>query len=84
MSKLACYWMDGTDGPDGTGVGRGWDEGPTLAGAGTVAPPLALEGRRAAGSGGWHQLRRCCKGTEYLCQSSKIIQIGCIQIGTNT
>ena len=26
-------------------------EGPTLAGAKTRAPPLALEGRRAAGSG---------------------------------
>ena len=36
------------------GLGRGWEgremEGPTLAGAGTGAPPLDLEGQRAAGS----------------------------------
>ena len=57
---------------DGTLVGRGWD-GPTLAGAGTGAPPLDLEGQRAAGSGGCHQLRWYCKGAEYLCQSNKII-----------
>ena len=25
MRKLACYWLDGTDGTDGTGVGQGWD-----------------------------------------------------------
>ena len=30
-------------------------EGLALAGAGTGAPPLAIEGRRAVGSGGWHQ-----------------------------
>ena len=39
---LAVYWlkrMDGTDGLDGTLVGRGWD-GPTLAPVGTGAPPL--------------------------------------------
>ena len=35
---------DGTDGMDGTLVGRGWD-GRMLAGSGTGAPPLALEGR---------------------------------------
>ena len=80
---LAGYWLDGTDGLDGTLVGRGWD-GPTLAGARTGVPPLALERRRAVGSGGWHQLRRCCKGVDYLCRSSKIIQIDCTQIGTNT
>ena len=55
---LAGYWLDGADGLDGKLVGQGWD-GPTLAGAGTGAPPLALEGQRAVGSGGWHQLRRC-------------------------
>ena len=38
-------------------------EGLALSGAGTGAPPLAVEGRRAVGSGGQHQLRRCCKGT---------------------
>ena len=30
-------------------------EGPTLAGAGTQAAPLALEGKREAESYGWHQ-----------------------------
>ena len=80
---LAGYWLDETNGMDGTLMGRGWD-GPALAGAGTGAPPLALEGRRAVVSGGWHQLCRCCKGAEYLCRSSKIIQIDCTQIGTNT
>ena len=48
-------------------------EGPALEGARTGAPPFALVGQRAAGSGDWHQLRRCYKGVEYLCQSSKII-----------
>ena len=47
-------------GGGGTGVGQGWDRGgmevPTLAGAGTGASPLSLEGRRTMGSGGWHQL----------------------------
>ena len=69
-------------------MGRWWDiggmEGLTLAGAGTGAPPLALEGQRAVESGGWHQLHRCCKGAEYLCRRSKKIQIECTQIGTNT
>ena len=72
-------WI-GWDG-GGTGVGQGWDgsgmEGLTLAGAGTGAPPLALEGWRAMVSGGWHQLRWCCKGAECLCQSNKIIKIDC-------
>ena len=46
--RLAGYWLDGTDETDGTDgldgalVGRGWD-GPTLAPAGTGAPPLAPE-----------------------------------------
>ena len=70
-------------------IGQGWDgggmEGPTLAGgAGTGAPPLALEGGRAAGIGGWHQLRQCSKGAEYFFHRSKIIQISCTKIGTNT
>ena len=42
---LAGYWMDGTDGMDGALVVRGWD-GPTLAPAGTGAPPLAPEQER--------------------------------------
>ena len=58
-------------------------EGPTLAGAGMGATPLDLEGWQAVGSGGWHQLCRCCKGAEYLCQSSKIIKIDCTKIVTN-
>ena len=53
-------------------------------GDGTGAQPLALEGRRAMGSGGWHQLCRGCKDAEYLCRRGKIIQIECTQIGTNT
>ena len=52
-------------------------------GSGTRTPPLALEGRRAVGSGGWHQLSRCCKGAEYLCLSSLIIQMYCTKIVTN-
>ena len=74
---LAGYWLDGTDGTDGLDealVGRGWD-GPTLSTAGTGAPPLALEGWRAMGSGGWYQLRRCCKDAECLCRRNKIIKI---------
>ena len=80
---LSGYWLDGTDGMDGALVGRGWER-PMLAGAGTGAPPLGLEGRRAVRSGGWNQLRRCCKGAKYLCRRSKIIQIECTQIRTNT
>ena len=53
---------------------RLWDRGgmevPKLVGAGTGAPPLALEGQRAVGSGDWHQLRWCYKGTEFLCWNS--------------
>ena len=80
---LAGYWLDRTNGLDGTLMGRGWDR-LSLAGTGTGAPPLALEGLQAVGSGGWHQLRRCCKGADNLCWSRKIIQIGCKQIRTNT
>ena len=68
-------------------LGHQWEgggmEGPTLSGSGIGAPPLALEGRQAVVNGDWHQLRWCCKGANYLCWSSKIIQIGCTQIGTN-
>ena len=39
---LAGYWLDGTDGLDGTFTGRGWD-GPILAGARMRASPLAPE-----------------------------------------
>ena len=39
-------------------------------GTGMGAPPLALEGRQAVGSGSWYQLRWCCKGADYLCQRS--------------
>ena len=60
--SLLLYGWDGWTGWNGGGM-----EGPTLAGAGTGAPQLVLEGRQAAGSGGWHQLRRCCKDAEYLC-----------------
>ena len=66
----------------------GWDVGgmevPALAGAGTGAPPLDLQERKAVGSGGWNQLRRCCKGAKYFCQSGKIVQIDCTKIRTNT
>ena len=53
-------------------------------GSGTGAPTLALEGRQAMGSGGWHQLCRCCNDADYLCWRSKIIQIECTPIRTNT
>ena len=63
---------DGTEGMDGALVGRGVGRtdvstrrnGSTTIGAGTGAPPLALEGKMSVGSGGWHQLIRCCKGAE--------------------
>ena len=42
---LAGYWLDGTDGLDGVLVGRGWD-GPSLAPAGTGAPPWEPEQER--------------------------------------
>ena len=84
------HWLDGyckqgtngTDELDGVLVGRGRDE-QTLAGTGTGAPPLALEGRRAMWSGSWHQFCRCCKDAEYLCRRSKTIQIECTQIRTS-
>ena len=56
-------------GPMGTGK-YGWINGWGLA-TRTGVLPLDLEGRQAAGSGGCHQLRQCCKGTEYFCQSKK-------------
>ena len=75
-------------GVGGTGVGRkdvrNLQNGSATMGARTGAPPLALEGRWDMGSGGWHQLRWCCKDVEYLCRRSKIIQKECTQIGTNT
>ena len=37
---LDGYWMDGTDRLNGALAGRGWG-GPTFAGAGMGAPPLA-------------------------------------------
>ena len=52
-------------------------------GARIGAPSLALEGWRAMRSVSWHQLCRCCKYAEYLCQRSKIIQIDCTQIQTS-
>ena len=64
--------------------GGGGMEGPKLAGSGTGAPPLNLEGRKNVGSGGWHQLLWCCKGAEYLYQSSRTIKIGRTQIVTTT
>ena len=83
MRWLFCYWLDDTDGLDGMLVVWGW-YGLTLEGARTGVLSLALEGRQAVGSGGWQQLRWCCKGAEYLCRIRKIIQIDCTQIRTNT
>ena len=94
---LCAGWLldvwEGWDGWTGWGVGetevgrtdvsRRRNRSATI-GTGTGAPSLALEGRRYVGSGGYHQLRWCCKGAEYLCCSSKIIQIECTQIETNT
>ena len=80
------------DGLDGTLVGRGWD-GLTLAGARTGAPPLAPEQERhhwlLRGGGRWEVVAvtnffGTARGANYLCQSSKIIQIDCRQIGTST
>ena len=76
-------WGVGGAGVGRTDVSTHRNKSATM-GAGTGALPLALEGRRAIGSGGWHQLRRCCKGAEYLCRRSKIIQIECTWIGTNS
>ena len=75
FDALAGYCLDGkdvTDGLDGALVGQGWD-GRTLGPAGTGAPPLDIEGRRAMRDGSWHQLCQCCKDAEYLCRRSKII-----------
>ena len=67
MRWLVFFWLDGTDGLDGTLVGEGWyggtefsrrQNGSDTIGAGTGDPPLALEERRAVGSGGWHQLHQ--------------------------
>ena len=69
---LATGWMVRTD-RMGRGCDRGGVEIPMLVGDGTRAPPLALGERHATGSGGCYQLHRYCKGTEYLCQSNKII-----------
>ena len=64
-------WMGGWWNGDGM-------EGLTLAGSRMGATQLAPERER-------HQwlLRDGCKGAEYLCWRSKIIQIDCTQIGTN-
>ena len=48
---------NGTDGLDGALVGQGWERR-TLAGAGTGAPTLALEGQRAMRSGSCNQYYR--------------------------
>ena len=80
------------DGMDGTLVGWGRD-GLTLAGAGTGVPPLAPEQERhhwlLMGGGRWEAVAvancfRAVRGAEYLCQSIKIVQIDCRQIGTRT
>ena len=51
MEKLACCWLDGMYGPDRPD-GMGWDrvgmEGTVLVGAGSGAPPLALEVQQVA------------------------------------
>ena len=88
---LLAEW-DGWEGWEGWDVGVkgvGWtnasrlQNGSSTIGAVTGSPPLALEGRQAVGSGGWHQLFRCCKGAEYFYRSSKIIQIYFTKIGNN-
>ena len=75
-------------GQGGTGVVRTdvsrRRNGSATIGARTGALSLAIEERRAVVSGGWNQLRQCCKGARYLCQSIKVIKIDCTQIGTNT
>ena len=94
---LCAGWLlDGWDRWDGwTGLGVGGTgvrrtdvsthrNGSAVMVAGTGAPPLALEGIQAMGSGVWHQLCWCCKGAQYLCRISKIIHIECTLIGTNT
>ena len=67
---LCAGWLlagwDGWDGWTGWGVGGtgvirteiiNRRNGIATMGTGIGTPPLALEGRRAMGSGGWHQLR---------------------------
>ena len=86
---LLAGWYGWTGwGVGGTGVGRTvvstCRNGSATMGAGTGAPLMALEGRRAMIIGGWHQLHHCCKEADYLCQRGKIIQIECTRIGTNT
>ena len=76
-------WDVGGVGVVWTNVSRRRNGSATIS-AGMGAPPLAIEGRWAVGSGGWHQFFRCCKGVEYFCRSRKIIQIDCTQIVTNT
>ena len=84
------YGWDGCTGWDVGGTGMGctdfssrWNRSATI-GAWNQVPPLDLEFRWAMVSVDWHQLHRWCEGAEYLCWSSKIIQIDCTQIGTNT
>ena len=78
------HWWDG----GGTGVGRTdvsiHRNGSATMGAGTGAPPLAIDRRQDMGRGVWRQLCQCCKDADYLCQRSKIIQIECTGIGTKT
>ena len=87
MASYCKQGTNGTDGLDGALVGQGWD-GRMLAGAGTGAPPWALEQERHR----WF-LRgsAICKvlvatnivGAEYLCWISKTIHIECTQIRTS-
>ena len=85
-----CYRWVGWNGWGVGGTGVGWTgvsrrrNRSTTVGAVTGAPPLALEGRRDVVSGGWYQFRKCFKVADYLCRISKIIQIDCTKIGTNT
>ena len=71
---LCAGWLlDGWDGWDGwtrMDVSTHRNLSFTM-GSRTGAPPLALEGRQAMGSGGWHQFCWWCKDTEYLCRRSK-------------
>ena len=76
--KCMGRWLDGV----GQSNISNHQKGSATVGAGTGAPLLALEGRRAIRSGRWHQFRWCCKDAEYFCRRSKIIQIECTQIRT--
>ena len=78
MDLMGRWW----DGVGRMNVSRRRNRIATM-GSGTGAPPLALEGRRAMQSVGWHQLCRCRKDAEYLFRRSKIIQIECTQIRTS-